>query len=286
MPLIEGLLARGREGARVRSGGRTVARSIFKNRRSTTRAQLRRADRTPTRLLSSRSGTNSASRTSRGCKLMKQPVIFDGRNLYDPTQIRALGFTYSSIGRPMSASWSPAAPATSAATPSRRSPPPATTSSSTTTCRRGTARRSTHRSAHPGRASAGSGRHPRHRAVRRGAPSESGAPRSCTSPRGCSVGESVREPLAYYRVNVGGTLRVLEAMAAAGVRRSSFRRPPRRSANRRRRRSTSPIRSGRSTRTARRSSRSSARCRTSSARTASDRWRSATSTPPARTRRR
>jgi UDPglucose 6-dehydrogenase len=33
-------------------------------------------------------------------KLMKQPVIFDGRNFYNPQQIRGLGFTYSSIGRP------------------------------------------------------------------------------------------------------------------------------------------------------------------------------------------
>ena len=30
---------------------------------------------------------------------MKSPVIFDGRNLYDPAHIRAAGFTYHSIGR-------------------------------------------------------------------------------------------------------------------------------------------------------------------------------------------
>jgi UDPglucose 6-dehydrogenase len=31
---------------------------------------------------------------------MKQPVIFDGRNLYDPASLRRLGFTYYPIGRP------------------------------------------------------------------------------------------------------------------------------------------------------------------------------------------
>lgn len=36
------------------------------------------------------------------------------------------------------------------------------------------------------------------------------------------VGESVREPLAYYHTNVSGTLTVLTAMAAAGVRRFVF----------------------------------------------------------------
>jgi UDPglucose 6-dehydrogenase len=32
-------------------------------------------------------------------KVMRSPVIFDGRNLYDPKQLAALGFTYEGIGR-------------------------------------------------------------------------------------------------------------------------------------------------------------------------------------------
>jgi UDPglucose 6-dehydrogenase len=33
-------------------------------------------------------------------RLMRQPVLFDGRNIYNPQQMRAAGFTYYSIGRP------------------------------------------------------------------------------------------------------------------------------------------------------------------------------------------
>jgi UDPglucose 6-dehydrogenase len=33
-------------------------------------------------------------------QLLRQPVIFDGRNMYDPTVVRSLGFTYQSVGRP------------------------------------------------------------------------------------------------------------------------------------------------------------------------------------------
>jgi UDPglucose 6-dehydrogenase len=33
-------------------------------------------------------------------RLMRQPVIFDGRNIYNPQRMQAAGFTYYSIGRP------------------------------------------------------------------------------------------------------------------------------------------------------------------------------------------
>jgi UDPglucose 6-dehydrogenase len=32
-------------------------------------------------------------------RTMKQPVLFDGRNVWDPVKVRALGFTYQGIGR-------------------------------------------------------------------------------------------------------------------------------------------------------------------------------------------
>ena len=34
-------------------------------------------------------------------KLMKQPLIFDGRNLFDPMFMKQTGFAYHSIGRPV-----------------------------------------------------------------------------------------------------------------------------------------------------------------------------------------
>jgi UDPglucose 6-dehydrogenase len=33
-------------------------------------------------------------------RLMRQPVVFDGRNLYNLSRMRTAGFTYYSVGRP------------------------------------------------------------------------------------------------------------------------------------------------------------------------------------------
>jgi UDPglucose 6-dehydrogenase len=30
---------------------------------------------------------------------MRAPVVFDGRNIYDPQQMREMGFTYYCVGR-------------------------------------------------------------------------------------------------------------------------------------------------------------------------------------------
>jgi len=31
--------------------------------------------------------------------LLRQPVVFDGRNIYDPKEMERLGFTYRGVGR-------------------------------------------------------------------------------------------------------------------------------------------------------------------------------------------
>jgi UDPglucose 6-dehydrogenase len=37
---------------------------------------------------------------SRVLKLVKHPVLIDGRNFYSPEKMRSLGFIYKSVGRP------------------------------------------------------------------------------------------------------------------------------------------------------------------------------------------
>jgi UDPglucose 6-dehydrogenase len=99
VPLINGLLA---EGATVQAydpEAMTVAKGLFGSK--VTYAENSYAALTGADALVLVTEWNEFREPDfeRMRKLMRTPVIFDGRNIYNPEQIRAQGFTYSSIGR-------------------------------------------------------------------------------------------------------------------------------------------------------------------------------------------
>jgi UDPglucose 6-dehydrogenase len=100
IPIIEGLLARGAKVRAYDPEARDVARSLFKNRihyASDAYHALKGADAL---LIVTEWNEFREPDFDKMKRLLKAPLIFDGRNLYEPIEIRNLGFTYSSIGRP------------------------------------------------------------------------------------------------------------------------------------------------------------------------------------------
>jgi UDPglucose 6-dehydrogenase len=100
IPIIEGLLARK---ARVRAfdpEARAIAQGIFGSKITYARNAYDALKDADALLLVTEWNEFREPDFGKMKGLMKQPIIFDGRNLYDPRQIRGLGFTYSSIGRP------------------------------------------------------------------------------------------------------------------------------------------------------------------------------------------
>jgi UDPglucose 6-dehydrogenase len=98
--LIEGLLARG---AKVRADdpeARTVARGLFGAKIFYAKDAYDALKGADALLIVTEWNEYREPNFKKMKTLLKRPVIFDGRNLYDPSQIRALGFTYASIGRP------------------------------------------------------------------------------------------------------------------------------------------------------------------------------------------
>ncbi len=100
MPLINGLLADGAIVQAYDPEAMKVAKTIFGSK--VTYAENSYAALTGADALALVTEWNEFREPdfARMRKLMRQPVIFDGRNIYNPEQIRAQGFTYSSIGRP------------------------------------------------------------------------------------------------------------------------------------------------------------------------------------------
>jgi UDPglucose 6-dehydrogenase len=100
VPLIQGILAAGASVMAYDPEAMTVARGIFGSKITYAEsgyAALKGAD-----ALAIVTEWNEFREPDfeRIKKLLSHPVIFDGRNLYNPEQIRAHGFTYFSIGRP------------------------------------------------------------------------------------------------------------------------------------------------------------------------------------------
>jgi UDPglucose 6-dehydrogenase len=100
IPIIEGLLARGARVHAFDPEAEKTARRIFGGRigyAGTAYEALAGAD-----ALVVVTEWNEFRRPdfARMKRLMRTPVVFDGRNIYNPASMRALGFTYYSIGRP------------------------------------------------------------------------------------------------------------------------------------------------------------------------------------------
>jgi UDPglucose 6-dehydrogenase len=100
IPIIEGLLARKAKVQAFDPEATTVAKGIFGGRIQYARHAYEALKGADALLLVTEWNEFREPDFLKMKKLMRQAIIFDGRNLYDPKQIRALGFLYSSIGRP------------------------------------------------------------------------------------------------------------------------------------------------------------------------------------------
>ena len=100
VPLIQGLLAAGATVQAYDPEAMKVARALFGSKihyAETSYAALTGAD-----ALAIVTEWNEFREPDYGRmrKLMRSPVVFDGRNIYNPESLRSLGFTYISMGRP------------------------------------------------------------------------------------------------------------------------------------------------------------------------------------------
>jgi UDPglucose 6-dehydrogenase len=100
IPIIEGLLKRGAKVRAFDPEARGMAQRIFKSRIHYARHAYDTLKDADALLVVTEWNEFREPDFVKMKKLMKQPVIFDGRNIYNPQQVRSFGFTYNSIGRP------------------------------------------------------------------------------------------------------------------------------------------------------------------------------------------
>jgi UDPglucose 6-dehydrogenase len=100
IPIIEGLLARKAKVRAFDPEATKVAQGIFGKRIHYARHAYDALKDADALLLVTEWNEFREPDFVRMKGLMKQAIIFDGRNLYDPKHVRGLGFLYTSIGRP------------------------------------------------------------------------------------------------------------------------------------------------------------------------------------------
>jgi UDPglucose 6-dehydrogenase len=100
IPIVTGLLSRGAKVRAFDPEARAVAQGIFGRKIHYARHQYDALTGADVLLVVTEWNEFREPDFARMKRVMKQPIIFDGRNIFDPKQVRALGFTYKSIGRP------------------------------------------------------------------------------------------------------------------------------------------------------------------------------------------
>jgi UDPglucose 6-dehydrogenase len=100
VPIIQGLLARGAKVRAFDPEAHDSARRIFGKKIHYARHAYDALKDVDALLVVTEWNEFREPDFARMRKMMKLPLIIDGRNIYEPRQIRELGFTYSSVGRP------------------------------------------------------------------------------------------------------------------------------------------------------------------------------------------
>ncbi len=99
IPIIEALLARGAKIQAYDPEAMKVAKGIFGNKISFAAKNYDALKGADALAIVTEWQEFREPDFARIKKLMRAPVIFDGRNIYQPDQMKTLGFTYFSIGR-------------------------------------------------------------------------------------------------------------------------------------------------------------------------------------------
>ena len=99
IPIIKGILERGGKVRAFDPAAKDVAKRIFGSKVTYSTSAYDAVKGADALLVVTEWNEFREPDFARVKRLMKQPVLFDGRNIYNPRQIRDAGFTYTSIGR-------------------------------------------------------------------------------------------------------------------------------------------------------------------------------------------